>query len=66
MARRRRSSGFSPAPIKVSVYDARLGESISFTVYGSMAERIAQAAHQALSARWSTTSLTDRRHKRRL
>jgi len=62
----------TPHGIKVSVYDPQIGQSVSFTVYGAVGtslERgvdvLARKAHEALSAHYKTTSLNDRRHKRR-
>ncbi len=51
--------------ITVSFYDHARRESVSFTVYGADARQVASEAHASLSKQWNTTSLHDRRHKRR-
>ena len=52
--------------IRVSVYDPDLGVSLSLTLYKPAdVRRAAQVIEDALRRHWKTTSLTDRRHKRR-
>ncbi len=63
MARRYRPS--SKRGLKVTVYDPQAHQSISFTVYGASLKDAAREAHQGLGGRWRTTSLGDRRHKKR-
>lgn len=50
--------------VSVQVYDKAKRKSRSITVYGVDVESVAREVQRALQARWSTTSLNDRRHRR--
>ena len=52
--------------ISIRCLDPRTGQSVSFTVYTDDLDAVARAAHAGCRARWRATSLSDRRHKRRL
>ncbi len=53
--------------ITVSVYDRRAEKSVSFTVFAESSDflNLVSRVHDAANEAWRTTSLTDRRHKRR-
>lgn len=61
--RRRRSS--SQPRVAVKFVDPATGESLSITVYGEPLERVARYTEARLRGQWTTTRLTDRRHRRR-
>jgi hypothetical protein len=62
--RTRRSS--SQPRVVVKIVDPATGQSYSITVYGaSSLKRVALQVEHDLNQHWTTTSLTDRRHKRR-
>ena len=67
MSRRHRRS---PRSIAVKFTDAATGRSLSFTVYASdhakALSEVARHGQAMLRVRFSTTSLNDRRHKRRV
>ncbi len=51
--------------VVVKFVDPVLGVSTSITVYGGDLYTVARHVERDLRRRWKTTSLTDRRHKRR-
>jgi hypothetical protein len=67
MARSNKRGGRGGPRISVTCYDPVAGESVSFTVYpgGHPLAEVALVLQRQAQARWSTTSLNDRRHKRR-
>jgi len=62
--------GLNVNGIKVTAYDPEAHEARSFTVYPGpgfrLADTIALKLHRFLSARYRTTRLSTRRHRRRL
>lgn len=60
---KRRSS--SDRPVVVKFITPGTGKSHSITVYGSDLHQVAGYVERRLGERWKTTSLTDRRHRRR-
>ena len=66
MARaRKRRTTTDHRRIAVKFVDPASGRSLSFTVYCADLDDVARAGERAFSFRWSTTKLSDGRHKRR-
>jgi len=66
MAQKRGTSSGPAVSVQfVAAPEALAQRSRSLTVYGVMVEDLARYAEEAFRRRWTTTSLTDRRHKRR-
>lgn len=51
--------------ISVTMYSSRERKSISITVYTDDITTVARMVERELRRRWPTTSLDDKRHKRR-
>ena len=51
--------------VAVKFVDQATGKSLSLTVYGADLANVARRAQAELGIYWTTTKLTDRRHKRR-
>ena len=51
--------------IKLSFYDEVAQRSRHITVYAVQLQELAEFVERAVAARWASTKLNDRRHKRR-